>query len=73
MHSYIMPTYAMLLHRSTVKSILFYVGSLRTGFSTNHRLNRNAIVSLSDDEITKEKSEINIMRHPHTPFLAPTN
>ena len=46
------------------------------GFPTNkqiHRLNLNALVSLSNDEITQEKVERNIFTNPHTTFLAPTN
>ena len=45
-----------------LKLILFHVGSFRIGFPTNkqiHRLNRNAIVSLLDNNISKEKVEIN--------------
>ena len=38
-----------------------------------HRLNQNAIVSLSNDHITREKVEINITHNPHTIFLATTN
>ena len=37
------------------------------------RLNRNAIVSLENDFITKEKIEINIRQNPHTLFLTATN
>ena len=46
------------------------------GFPTNkqiHRLNQNALVSLSNDEITEEKVKTNILPNPHKIFLAPTN
>ena len=36
-------------------------------------MNRNALVSLSNDDITREKVETNITYNPHTTFLAPTN
>ena len=38
-----------------------------------HRLNQNALVSLSNDDITEEKVKTNIFANPHTIFLAPTN
>ena len=37
------------------------------------RLNQNAIVSLDNDIITKEKVEVNIRKNPHTLFLTATN
>ena len=37
------------------------------------RLNQNAIVSLNNDTITKEKVEVNIRTNPHTLFLTATN
>ena len=46
------------------------------GFPINkqiHRLNQNALVSLSNDDITEEKVKTNIFANPHTIFLAPTN
>ena len=46
------------------------------GFPINkqiHRLNQNALVSLSNDDITEEKVKTNILANPHTIFLAPTN
>ena len=53
-----------------------FLASFRVGFPTNkqiHRLNQNALVSLSNDNITEEKVKINIFANPHTIFLAPTN
>ena len=37
------------------------------------RLNQNAIVSLDNDIIIKEKAEVNIRKNPHTLFLTATN
>ena len=37
------------------------------------QLNQNALVSLGNDIITKEKVEVNIRRNPHTLFLTATN
>ena len=40
------------------------------GFPTNkqiHSLNQNALVSLSNDEITEEKVKTNILPNPHLP------
>ena len=56
--------------------IFFYVASFRHGLPTNkqiHRLNQNALVSLSNTNISIEKVKINVMTNPHTTFLAPTN
>ena len=53
-----------------------FLTSFRMGFPTNkqiHRLNQNALVSFSNDEITPEKVQTNIFTNPHTTFLAPTN
>ena len=36
-------------------------------------LNQNALVSLSNDDITKEKVKTNILMNPHTIFLPPAN
>lgn len=50
--------------------------SFRHGLPTNkqiHRLNQNALVSLSNDNISIEKVQINLMNNPHTIFLAPAN
>ena len=58
------------------KTIFFHLAPFRRGFPTNkqiHRLNQNALVSLSNDNITKEKIEINIIANPNTTFLAPRN
>ena len=58
------------------KTIFFHLAPFRRGFPTNkqiHRLNQNALVSLSSDSITKEKIEINVIANPNTIFLAPTN
>ena len=38
-----------------------------------NRLNRNALVSLDNDVITKEKIEINISINPNTVFLTNSN
>ena len=38
-----------------------------------NRLNRNALVSLDNDVITKEKIEINIRINPNTVFLTSSN
>ena len=46
------------------------------GFPRNkqiHRLNQNALVSLSNDNITEDKVKTNVFANPHTTFLAPTN
>ena len=56
--------------------IFFYVASFRHGLPTNkqiHRLNQNALVSLSNTNISIEKVKINIMTNPNTTFLEPTN
>ena len=37
------------------------------------QLNQNALVSLGNDIITKEKVEVNIRRNPHTLLLTATN
>ena len=37
------------------------------------QLNQNALASLGNDIITKEKVEVNIRRNPHTLFLTATN
>ena len=53
-----------------------FLASFRMGFPTNKqidRLNLNALVSLSNDEITQQKVERNILTNLHTTFLAPTN
>ena len=53
-----------------------FLASFRMVFRTNkqiHRLNQNALVSHSNHEITQEKVKTNILRNPHTIFLAPTN
>ena len=58
------------------KTTFFHLAPFRCGFPTNkhiHRLNQNALVSLSDDNITKEKVEINLIANPNTIFLASTN
>ena len=58
------------------KTIFFHLAPFRRGFPTNkqiHRLNQNALVSLSSDSITKEKIEINVIANPNTIFLAPRN
>ena len=58
------------------KYLFVYLVSFRVGLPTNkqiHRLNQNAIVSLSDDRTTIEKVAINIRHNPSTTFLAPTN
>ena len=36
-------------------------------------LNKNALVSLYDDDIIEEKVRVNILANPHTSFLTPTN
>ena len=54
----------------------FYSATFRIGLPTNkqiHRLNQNAIVSLSNNDITREKVETCITNNPNTIFLAPTN
>ena len=53
-----------------------FLGSFQRGFATDkqiHRLNLNALVSLSNDDITQQKVERNIITNPHTIFVAPTN
>ena len=53
-----------------------FLASFRMGFPRNkqiHRLNQNALVSLSNDYITEEKVKRNIFANPHTIFLAPSN
>ena len=50
--------------------------SLPMGLPTNkeiHKLNQNALVSLSNDHITQEKVKTNILTNLHTIFLVPTN
>ena len=54
----------------------FCLATFRIGLPTNkqiHRLNQNAIVSLSNDDITREKVETYITNNPNTIFLTPTN
>ena len=54
----------------------FYPATFRIGLPTNkqiHPLNQNAIVSLSNDDITREKVETCITNNPSTILLAPTN
>ena len=56
--------------------LFVYLDSFRIVLPTNkqiHRLNQNAIVSVSNDRITIEKVAISIRNNPHTTFLAPTN
>ena len=62
--------------RKVSKTIFFHLAPFRCGFPTNkhiHRLNQNALVPLSNGNITKEKVEINVIGNPHTLFLAPIN
>ena len=57
-------------------SSLYFLASFRIGLPTSaqiERLNRNALVSLSNDSITKDKVRVNIETNPHTLFLAPSN
>ena len=54
----------------------FCFATFRIGLPTNkqiHRLNQNAIVSLSNDDITQEKVETCITNNPNTIVLIPTN
>ena len=65
-----------LLLYQTVIAISFYLATFRNGLPKNrqiHRSNRNALVSLSNGDITREKVEINITFNSHTIFLVPTN
>ena len=58
------------------KCLFVCLASFRIGLPTNkqiHRLNRNALVSLSNDLITIKKVTISIKTNPSTTFLAPTN
>ena len=55
---------------------IYFSETLRNGFPTKkkiHWLHRNALVSLSDDDISREKVAINLHRNPHATFLCPSN
>ena len=52
------------------------LASFRAGIPTRRQLqllNKNALVSLHDDNVTEEKVRLNILANPHTLFLTPTN
>ena len=55
---------------------IYFPETFRNGLPTNkqiNRLNRNALVSLSDHKISREKVAINLHHNPHTTFLCPSN
>ena len=57
-------------------SSVYFLASFRTGLPISaqiKQLNRNSLVSLSNDSITKDKVRVNIEANPHTLFLAPSN
>ena len=52
------------------------LASFRAGIPTRRQLqllNKNALVSLHDGNVTEEKVRLNILANPHTLFLTPTN
>ena len=74
-------TFIVLLLFQNLSTISLYnqyslLASFRVGLPINkqiHRLNQNALVSFSNDNITEDKVKTNIFVNPHTVFLAPTN
>ena len=59
-----------------LKIFPFFSASFRIGIPTPKQidtLNRNALVSLTNDLITTDKIRINLLANPHTLFLAPSN
>ena len=52
------------------------LASFRAGIPTRRQLqllNKNALVSLHDGNVTEEKVRLNILANPHTLFLTPSN
>ena len=61
----------LLFYQQLQFAICFYLAIFRNGLPTNkqtHHLNRNAIASLSNDDITQEKVEINTTTTAHYIF-----